>query len=100
MDWMKTEILIAVRNNIAKEAKLPYVCNNIKEEFLAVYSIYLNDERLHESFKEFFDLFDGKFWTSKYYMPVLIKDNTSWWDSSEIEARLNILDFIIANRSM
>jgi hypothetical protein len=99
MDWMKLEILIAVRNNIENKKPIKFICNQIKAEMDKRYG-YTSDEEVEEFFHEFTALYDGVFWDIDDRSYKILINGGAWWSIHNSQSRLDILDFIIANRSM
>lgn len=109
MDDMKRAMYIAVRNAIQRREGW-YICLGLKDELrdegwdiddmYAYPKGHLDlDRTMEELFSEFYELFDFTFW-SDVFPKRTYNDNAqlSWFMRLDKKRRLDILDFIIANR--
>lgn len=56
------------------------------------------EQILEEFFPEFFQLFDYEFWTDNDRRTGNDDKHTAWFEYNDKKRRLDLLDFIIANR--
>ena len=109
MDDMKRAMYIAVRNTIQRREGW-YICLGLKDELRDegwdIDDMYSHpkghldlDRTMEELFSEVYELFDFTFWSDAFPKRTY-NDNvhSSWFRRLDKKRRLDVLDFIIANR--
>ena len=111
MDDLKLSIYMEARRMI-EEGKSEFVCRALRyaTEDITGMAFECGGATLHavleEFFPEFFELYDGKYWSfdweptgeKVFYSAGELDTHSAWWFYEWKEPRLAIIDFIINNR--